>query len=576
MSKSKSKPAAKSPARRRAYSYIRFSTPQQAEGGSLARQLRMTEEYCKRKGLILDDSLNLNDLGVSAFRGDNVKEGALAGFLEACRTGRVPPGSFLIVESLDRLSRDQIRPALQLFLALQDHGITIVTLKPEREYTPETQDPLALIEPLIIFARAHEESQMKSHRRGDGWEQGWDRARQDGRPVTKNCPAWLEVTSEGFKIKEGAADVVRRIFDLAREGLGIKRITKRLMEENVPPLGRKGRWVEASVYVILTRPAAMGTHQPKRYGGRTADQAPEPIPGYYPAIVTEQEWQEAQVALRSKDFAGEGAGRRGKDDDEANLFTRLARCALTGEKMRLAHARGRENAEGEKKHYLYLCPTGETGSTGGVRVNYHVFEEAILSRLREVTPADIAPDGQKGNGRQAAIAALSRRLLDIDDRIQRTKQRASKTEDYDAFLDLVEALHAERRQVSQELAELQQEEAGIPSANLGEMHSLIDLMRNASPEELPILRRRLKARIRQLVEDMRVLIVSRSRGWSRLIAVQLRFRGQAVRLYLMEHRPRDGECEPLSFDKVAGKGSLDLRNPEHARRLADVLSTMPI
>src|SRR5262245_52735103 len=147
--------------RRRAFSYIRFSSVVQADGGSLERQTTGTEAYCKRKDLSLDDTLTLQDLGVSAFRGDNVKEGALAGFLEACRTGRVPKGSFLIVESLDRLSRDQIRPALQLFLALQDFGITIVTLQPEREYPPDGADALSLIEPLIVFARAHEESAMK-------------------------------------------------------------------------------------------------------------------------------------------------------------------------------------------------------------------------------------------------------------------------------------------------------------------------------------------------------------------------------------------------------------------------------
>src|SRR5262245_55188896 len=87
--------------KRRAYSYIRFSAPRQAEGGSLNRQIFLTEAYCKKKDLVLDDSLTLRDLGVSAFRGDNVREGALAGFLEACRTGRVPRGSVLIVESLD-------------------------------------------------------------------------------------------------------------------------------------------------------------------------------------------------------------------------------------------------------------------------------------------------------------------------------------------------------------------------------------------------------------------------------------------------------------------------------------------
>jgi DNA invertase Pin-like site-specific DNA recombinase len=91
---------------RQAFSYVRFSTAQQSEGGSLNRQMALSQGYCERKGLRLDGTLTLRDLGVSAFRGDNVREGARAGFLEACRAGRVPKGSVLIVESLDRLNRD--------------------------------------------------------------------------------------------------------------------------------------------------------------------------------------------------------------------------------------------------------------------------------------------------------------------------------------------------------------------------------------------------------------------------------------------------------------------------------------
>lgn len=79
--------------KRRAYSYVRFSSQQQAAGGSLARQLELSAAYCQRHGLALDESLSLQDLGVSALRGDNIREGVLAGFLEACRTKRVPRGS---------------------------------------------------------------------------------------------------------------------------------------------------------------------------------------------------------------------------------------------------------------------------------------------------------------------------------------------------------------------------------------------------------------------------------------------------------------------------------------------------
>src|SRR5947208_9638 len=61
---------------RRAYSYVRFSTPQQAQGGSLNRQASLTQAYCARKKLTLDDTLTLQDLGVSAFRGANIRDGA--------------------------------------------------------------------------------------------------------------------------------------------------------------------------------------------------------------------------------------------------------------------------------------------------------------------------------------------------------------------------------------------------------------------------------------------------------------------------------------------------------------------
>ena len=54
----------------RAYSYIRFSTPEQAEGDSFRRQTELSEDYAKAHKLIFDRSLNLRDEGLSAFKGD--------------------------------------------------------------------------------------------------------------------------------------------------------------------------------------------------------------------------------------------------------------------------------------------------------------------------------------------------------------------------------------------------------------------------------------------------------------------------------------------------------------------------
>ena len=113
----------------RAYSYQRFSTPEQLKGDSLRRQSEAAQQYADQHGLELDTSLTFQDLGVSAYKGANF-EAALGRFIEAVDSGQVAKGSFLLVENLDRLSRDKILPALNRFQALLEKGTTVVTLVP--------------------------------------------------------------------------------------------------------------------------------------------------------------------------------------------------------------------------------------------------------------------------------------------------------------------------------------------------------------------------------------------------------------------------------------------------------------
>jgi hypothetical protein len=56
----------------KAYSYVRFSTPDQAKDDSLRRQMRLTVEYAERHGLELDTDLTFQNLGLSAYHGANV------------------------------------------------------------------------------------------------------------------------------------------------------------------------------------------------------------------------------------------------------------------------------------------------------------------------------------------------------------------------------------------------------------------------------------------------------------------------------------------------------------------------
>src|SRR5271157_860203 len=156
----------------KAYSYIRFSTPDQERGDSLRRQTELSKAYAERHELELDTTLSLRDLGISAFNGAHRGKGKLGEFLKLVDRGTISVGSVLLVESFDRLSREEITEALEQFLSLIRKGIRIVTLADQRSYTKETinSDMGQLIVSITIMSRAHEESLIKSQRVRAAWD----------------------------------------------------------------------------------------------------------------------------------------------------------------------------------------------------------------------------------------------------------------------------------------------------------------------------------------------------------------------------------------------------------------------
>ena len=155
-----------------AFSYLRFSSPEQARGDSIRRQTEATDAWCERHGATLDKSLTLRDEGVSAFKGkhrENPDTHALASFLNAVKADRVPAGSFLVVESLDRLSREKIRPALTLLLNLIEAGVKVVQLIPAESVYDEDVEPMQLMQAIMELNRGHSESKVKSERIGAAW-----------------------------------------------------------------------------------------------------------------------------------------------------------------------------------------------------------------------------------------------------------------------------------------------------------------------------------------------------------------------------------------------------------------------
>ena len=75
------------------YLYIRYSTDEQGGGDSARRQLALGTEYAAKNGLHLPKEHILEDFGISAYRGDNIKTGKLGDFMKLLASGKIRPGS---------------------------------------------------------------------------------------------------------------------------------------------------------------------------------------------------------------------------------------------------------------------------------------------------------------------------------------------------------------------------------------------------------------------------------------------------------------------------------------------------
>lgn len=320
----------------KAYSYLRFSTPEQMRGDSFRRQSTMAQQWAVRNGVELDERLTFQDLGVSAYRGANAETGMLREFLEATRAGMIEQGSFLLIESLDRLSRDTARKAIRLLEDICDLDISVVTLADGRVYTADSlnDDPMAFMWAFMVAMRANEESATKARRLGQAWKEKRRRATEAAEPMTSVVPGWLELdkATKTIRVREDRAEVVRRVYRMALDGVGQNQIAETFNLEGVPPFGRGRYWHRSYVKKLLENPAVIGTFTPHVLdrSGVKKRRIPQPsVQAYYPAIVAENVFQDVQAQR----VDGGQIAKQGGKYPIASVVAGLAQCPACGGTM---------------------------------------------------------------------------------------------------------------------------------------------------------------------------------------------------------------------------------------------------
>lgn len=395
----------------KAYSYVRFSTPQQAAGASFERQTEKAKKYALDHGLILDTEMDMTDLGVSAFRGKNARTGALRSFLDAVENGYVAQGSYLLIENMDRISRDGILASQGLFSMIISSGITVVTLTNGEAYSKERLDrePEAIFFVTLELIRANKESVRKSQLIGDAKARKKKRLIEhgpEGKPYTKQTPAWivwLEKEKRYDLITERAA-IVQEMFERAAKGDGIERIARDLNQRGVPTWSRGGKqrtadhWRGSYIRKVLTSTAPIGTFTPHttthdETTRARRDEPMEPVEGLFPAAVDADTYWKVRRKLSTKAARGRNAKQPPK-----SIVSGIVFCATCGKAVtRVA-----------KGDYVYLvCSRANMkaeGCGGYKAVRYDTVEKALRENAHQLIKE--APRGKSSGALDKEIDKL--------------------------------------------------------------------------------------------------------------------------------------------------------------------------
>lgn len=452
-----------------AFSYLRFSTPEQQRGDSFRRQKELAERYAQDHGLTLDGR-SFMDLGVSAFRGANLEVGMLGAFREAVKLGTVPKGSYLLVESLDRLSRNIPRKATRVLEDICEEDIKVVTLTDNRVYDLETinRDPMALMFAYVVAIRAHEESERKAHNLRSVWHQKRRNAKQ--RPMTAIAPGWLSLSEDrsGFDVIDDRVETVRRIFADFLTGEGTHAIAQGLNSEGVSPFGRARFWHRSYVLKILDNPATIGEFTPhtmEHVGGRRVRKPQTPIPDYYPAVISPETFARAKAMRSAKRGPSVKAGSR----RVSHLLAALARCPHCRSSM----IRVNKGTTPRGGHPYLICSRAKAGAGcqyHSVRVD--LIEPTIIDNVEAI--ARSMPQG-------------SRTVADAEKKLAKEREQLEKRmEGFLKFLEdgpadtvreellKCEARVAEVREQERELSALKASRSIISQkVRLEELHGLL-------------------------------------------------------------------------------------------------------
>lgn len=478
-----------------AYSYIRFSSQRQERGHSVKRQEDAAEAWAKKNDATLDNS-TYRDLGVSGFTGahrQNPDRNGLAMFLKAIEDGKIPKGSFLCVENLDRLTREHIRAALGLFLGILDAGVHIVSLSPERVFRADaTGDDVTMdmMIAIVELSRGNRESARKSDMIGKKWKDVRESVREGDLPLLKTgdkglpcrTPFWVDRTPEGYVLND-KAKAIEYAFQLAKDGYGCNAVrikvnkqfglnlSRPYFRELLPNSTKRPR--------RKTRPRArlvLGEWQPCNKAGQPIGE----VIKLYPPAVSEELFHQTQAAITGRDNGGGTRDRR-----TVYLFNAL---------MRDEHGEGFtvQKTSGGRGVHKFLPKRYIDGKGPCRSFPVKPFETAMFESLKELRYEDVFP---KGKPLTDEIMALEGKRDELRALVRDAADAMKPGQEIKAVMARMGQWEREAEDLDRQIAELRQKNASPQTDAWRDVQQAVDL-------EDPETRVRVRSAVARLVESM--------------------------------------------------------------------------
>jgi site-specific DNA recombinase len=383
----------------KAVGYFREAAPAKQGATSLADQSRAFLDFCQNRGY---------EAVASFVDGARDEDDGRPGFRQLVEFLRRPEKGFVMVvtPSMESLGHD-LREAARSWFQLQGLGAQVLFMDGDEDPTDRLLDKW---------------EKGSEARLGERVRSAMRRKAVKGEVLGRPPYGYRVGKQRRLELVPEEAVVVRYMFRLyLQEGLGIRRIARRLNEEGIKTR-RGGNWSMVSIRDILRNRAYLGTYS--RFGVR--------VPGSHPALISADDFRQVQDCLTAR--------RSSYSQRQVSpfLLSGLAYCGYCGNKMigvsrRQSWRRQTDGSQAQASYRYYQCESRTNQSL----CDYHTRRAADLEReVREmlanmdVSSGRIFPQA----GDEAAVLAESqeechqmrRRLGQLDKRLDQHVDAAAR------------------------------------------------------------------------------------------------------------------------------------------------------